>query len=668
MAEPTPSSQKSPPLTHREKLFSYQHPSLQRKSSLPAPKPTPPLHFLDRHLSKSLILKRVELLPFLHTEVFAGLNSFSKELDALRDPQFRLPFWASTMTRGAGASDIIGYRFECVESAPTKIASSLAFHPSEPDLWGWLRWINALVKTTSSLIVQDYASQNLLLEVAPPPPDELETFSRKHRDLLKRLRTHTALLTSCMVFCTDALPLMEEMERLGSMDVFPWRFDSDYSSDSREKTPPPDATEVPWTLPKSTGPRRSRRVRYQDVLKPAHTLQDIGVIERPEQNDSRYKPACDDYVQKAWVAAVRNDATAIIFDCGNFLRIGVRHRERQTLFLSSLIDIRTCKDPSYGGLWTALHVAIASDAMQRLPLLENALLGKRKSTVELEPHRPSKASKIDDPPSGGEELLLIDKAMAAYMDKFPVLAVFFRFDYLDSPAPLLLFQPDSERKTRYEPTEYLKVIAYKQLGSGSVGTPPTEKTKGSSTKAGRSSKPTKGKAKGAKPSSDSLTHRPFILKVAPTDTRARRLQHEVQVYRHLHDAGVSGIPSVLSYREGVNADLRVLMLSDAGRSLGYRMDSDKKVDLSAEAGAELKSILTAIHEAGVLHRDVRSWNIMEDDFGRVRFTDFDRSSFRGTGEDYQAEKERLDRFIAGEFVDKDDIIGADDLRRHRAPN
>ncbi|KAF8891165.1 hypothetical protein CPB85DRAFT_1441057 [Mucidula mucida] len=655
MAHPTPSSQNAPPLTHREKLFSYQHPSLQRKPSVPAPKPSPPLHFLDRHLSKSLILKRVKLLPLLQTEMFAGLDSFSKELDALEDTDFGIPFRASTMTR-VDAPAIIRYRSDGIEAAVTQIASSLVFHPSEPDLWQWLRWTKAPAKTMSSLIDQDYASQNLLLQVAPPPPDEVETFSRKHRNLLERLRRNTALLTSYMVFCTDALPLMKDMDRLGSMDVFPWRFDSEYSaSGSREKALPPDASEVPYTLPKSTGPRRSRRVRYQEVPKPANNPQDIGVNERPGQKDTRYQPVCDDYVQKAWVAAVRNDATAVLFDCGNFLRIGIRHRERQTLYLSSLIDIRTCKDPTYGGIWTALHVAIAADAVQRLPLLENTVLGKRKSTFELEPHCPIKAAKTHNPTSAQEELLSIDKAMAAYMEKFPVLAVFFRFDYLDSPAPLLLFSPDSKRKMRYEPTEYLKVIAYKQLGSGSV--------KGPVNKAGRS----KGKAKPAKATSESLPHRPFILKVAPTDTRARRLQHEAQVYRHLHDKGVSGIPSVLSYREGVNADLRVLMLSDAGRSLGYRMDSDKKVDLSAEAGVELKSILTAIHEAGVLHRDVRSWNIMEDDFGRVRFTDFDRSSFRGTSEDYQAEQERLDRFIAGEFVDKDDIIGADDLRRRTEP-
>ncbi len=84
------------------------------------------------------------------------------------------------------------------------------------------------------------------------------------------------------------------------------------------------------------------------------------------------------------------------------------------------------------------------------------------------------------------------------MEKLPVLAIFFTFDYLDSPAPLLLFSPDSERKMCYAPTEYLKVIAYKQLGSGSVGDvyraliepdgPSTEHVKGPLTKAHRAKK------------------------------------------------------------------------------------------------------------------------------------------------------------------------------------
>ncbi|KAF9040267.1 hypothetical protein BDZ89DRAFT_1035190 [Hymenopellis radicata] len=670
----------------RQKLFEYNPPSVERKGSLPAPKPTAPLHFLDRHLSESLMLKRVKILPSLHVELLAVLESVSEKLDTVNDARLLITRAGYTAAKGADARSLIRYRMDGIEGAVTKLASSLVFHSSQPELMSLLQWLHALAHTEFGPIIEEYASQNLVLHVVDPPPYELEALSRKNKDTLQRLRKHTQQLTSCMVFCTDALPVMEDMERLDSIDVFPWRLDSDYCGDSLERSPPPDALEVPWTLPQETGPRRSQRVRHQKTPERVSNQRDIGVVERPGQTDPHYKPACEDYIQKAWVHAVRIDATAVIFDCGNFLRIGIRHRQRQTLFLSSLIDIRTCKDPSYGSLWTALHIAIASDAVKRLPLLENALLGKRKSTYD-EPQRARKKSKTNKSSSS-------DDAMAAYMDTFPALAVFFRFDNLDSPAPLLLFRPDSDRKERYGPKEYLKIIAYKRLGSGSVGDvyraviepeSSSSDTKGSRlTKAGRSKGKAGSAAKKAREASEELAKRPFILKFAPTNARARRLEHEVGVYRHLRDAGVSGIPSLLSYREGVNADLRALMLSDAGRPLGHRMDRDKKVDCLLRHGmillidcseiiltwrfsVELKSILTAIHGAGILHRDVRSWNIMEDDLGQVRFTDFDRSSFRGTTEDYRAEQERLDRFIEGEFVDKDAIIGADDLRRHIAP-
>ncbi len=77
------------------------------------------------------------------------------------------------------------------------------------------------------------------------------------------------------------------------------------------------------------------------------------------------------------------------------MRIGIRHRERQTLYLSALIDIHSGKDPAYGGLWTAFHVFAVADAVQRVPLIESALLTKRKSTFD-EPRRPSKRLKADE--------------------------------------------------------------------------------------------------------------------------------------------------------------------------------------------------------------------------------------------------------------------------------
>ncbi len=144
--------------------------------------------------------------------------------------------------------------------------------------------------------------------------------------------------------------------------------------------------------------------------------------------------------------------------------------------------------------------------------------------------------------------------MTAFMNTFPALVIFFRLDNLNSPAPLLLLQPYSERKECYGPKEYLKIIAYKQLGLGSVGDvywaviEPKSSSSKLLTKAGWS----KGKgsvAKQLKDTSQGLPQLLFILKLAATHARAQHLEHKVEVYRHLRGAGVSGIPSLLLYRK-----------------------------------------------------------------------------------------------------------------------
>ncbi|KAF9040185.1 hypothetical protein BDZ89DRAFT_1060594 [Hymenopellis radicata] len=555
--------------THRDKFFDFNPPSLVR--SRPIPIPSAPLHFLDLHLSESLILKHLELLPSMHVELFDGLvDSFSEALDARRDSLFQLDESSSYGTdKGTDATKIVSLRRFGIELSLTRVASSLVVHPSQPGLGGTLSWSGAPWDTKPYIIDEQYMSQDIALYVRHPRLEELGRFTGRNREMIERLYRHTRQLTSSMIFCTDALPVLEDMSRLHGMK-FPWRFDCQYSG---------HASDVPWTLPKVEGPRRSHRVRAHDASKRISVDQDIAVLARSRDEGVEYTPVCEDYVQKAWVTAVKVDATFIVFDCGNYIRIGIRHRERQTLFLSSLIDIRSCKGPAHGGLWTAFHAFAIADAVQRVPLIENSLLTKRKSTFDA-PRRPSKRLRADD---GTADMSSIDKTMAAYMDGFPVLAIFFRFGHLDSPAPLLLFKPDAEHRSHYGPTEYLKIIAYKRLGAGAVGDmyqAVIEPGSISNTPKASSKTSKKNVAKG---SEKDLPHRPFILKIAPTDARARRLQHEVRIYKHLHDAGVSGIPSLLSYREALNADLRVLMLSDAGRPLGQRMDSERKVELSPKA-------------------------------------------------------------------------------------
>lgn len=60
-----------------------------------------------------------------------------------------------------------------------------------------------------------------------------------------------------------------------------------------------------------------------------------------------------------------DDTTFIIFHCGKYERIGVRHRGTGTLFLSSLIDVHGCRDPGYGKIQVGLYLLIIRDAMER---------------------------------------------------------------------------------------------------------------------------------------------------------------------------------------------------------------------------------------------------------------------------------------------------------------
>lgn len=64
----------------------------------------------------------------------------------------------------------------------------------------------------------------------------------------------------------------------------------------------------------------------------------------------------------------------ILFDCGNHIRIGIRHRQGQTLFLSDMIDVCSSDSPHYGKLIRGMYIAIAQDVLQRLSDKEEAEL------------------------------------------------------------------------------------------------------------------------------------------------------------------------------------------------------------------------------------------------------------------------------------------------------
>ena len=68
---------------------------------------------------------------------------------------------------------------------------------------------------------------------------------------------------------------------------------------------------------------------------------------------------------------MESDATLIIFNCGNYERIGFRCRKNQTLYLSDLVDVCAGSNPRYGQLQIGLYMIILQDALERVRSIKN---------------------------------------------------------------------------------------------------------------------------------------------------------------------------------------------------------------------------------------------------------------------------------------------------------
>ncbi|CAA7267694.1 unnamed protein product [Cyclocybe aegerita] len=78
-------------------------------------------------------------------------------------------------------------------------------------------------------------------------------------------------------------------------------------------------------------------------------------------------------LQQVWAEAVMNDATFLVIQAGNWEFIGVRARETQTLYLSSLIPVPGEISPPYNKVQLGLYIAAFADAIQRARKLDEIL-------------------------------------------------------------------------------------------------------------------------------------------------------------------------------------------------------------------------------------------------------------------------------------------------------
>ncbi|TFK58178.1 hypothetical protein BDN72DRAFT_884279 [Pluteus cervinus] len=309
-----------------------------------------------------------------------------------------------------------------------------------------------------------------------------------------------------------------------------------------------DAQNPPWKLPApeavihDSSRDRSTSKGHNGCISPGPP-----VGQRPSEFEKMQDSTPEGLAHHAWQLAVRNDATVIVFNCGNYERVGIRHRATQTLYLSKMIDISRFR-PSYAKLHLGLQMSIVKDVLDRHQRLQAtrptpSVLGKRsrkqKQKVNLDPKSKRlkmnalKAGAIDKVPltKGETKILWVE------LGKRHIALVQMCEGHLQSSVPAFCVRkggalssyglghvPRAQKKA-YKPSEYLTLTLDSTCGSGATATVHTAQLQ-IVLSDGR--KLTQG----------------VVVKVATSEDTKKRIRHEYKVYKHLWAHRVKRIPQV----------------------------------------------------------------------------------------------------------------------------
>ncbi|KAJ3510441.1 hypothetical protein NLJ89_g4668 [Agrocybe chaxingu] len=334
----------------------------------------------------------------------------------------------------------------------------------------------------------------------------------------------------------------------------------------------------------------------------------------------------------AWARAAVTDSTFIIFHCGRYERIGIRHRKTQTLYLSELVDTVLSSDPAYRALHIGLHLAIVKDLLDRKtshPVessVEDHFKRRRGSRPEDDVQR--KRQKLDSETTKGgnstDALKIGDVDLAEELESRMLALFYLDYGCYRSPAPSSFhrvapscsfvssvesFKPP-KRKSAYKPVHYFTLVLGPPLAEGAVGVGHPAEIIFVSTSRG------------------SIRNNNLVVKLAFGEAEREKMWHEYRIYQHMwRNKDMKGIVKVYGMFQDAETGTLALLMEHGGTSATRREAARSgQVDvlhLTSDERDSLEIALTSIHEAGVVHGDVRSDNILVDGSNRFRIIDFD---------------------------------------------
>ncbi|KAJ7236886.1 hypothetical protein B0H12DRAFT_1327202 [Mycena haematopus] len=624
-----------------------------------SPDLTMPIHsFYNKHIDSRLSLDHVVSIPSLVTDLACVVSEYSA--DALNKGLYlkRLPRPPERFSHpefaGPGAGDVAKYYSKYAAQFSAAVTTKLFLIPTLPtwkpniywDQFGPQYGVPTAVDETGSLAFTATEGKPEFFGGADFIAEDMLDDVQKALNFVPRMGTWIFLTVS------------PESESLLT----------DLGPTSSSRPIPRDASSTPWSIPSLAKPgdppvlavpKRSKR------LKKAATSVRVEVAPRvapPASSRSKkstphtsLKVTPEALLQLGWARAVEKDSTLIIFNCGNYERIGVRHRETRTLYLSDLIDVTSCKDPGYVKIQSGVFISLTLDAMCRAKDAERAReppqtsprrSSRKRSGTEtrIEPENKPKRRKMVAEKDSEDE----NQTASRLVGQRNLMLLHLDYDFYHSPipasyirsTPFLVPSGSSEGqspprlKRAYQQHEYFNVILSSALGDGATGI-----VHGAIFRA-------------AVDQGGETLERKVVVKFAILKDQQRRLRREYGVYRHLTARGVGGIPEVYGIFDDLEGGPVALVMSHSGKTL---------VELMPEDGGTLDSVLTpaqrnrfitivqGIHDAGVRHCDIRLENLMLTEKGEPVIVDFDRAKFNPSASEKQTEMDIIQGLMRDEY-------------------
>ncbi|TFK66386.1 hypothetical protein BDN72DRAFT_961819 [Pluteus cervinus] len=666
----------------RDKIFSFSFPVLaqplkfQKDRRLIGPSP---FTFFDRHVNESQRLKRVAPLSTLADDLIRKVDDRLAELEGSGDGP--LPVRSHTVGKVQSLVDMvpppdqeITPYFTIKRLRQSLSASCLPFvshwilHPRAP------RYELALSfnrKQMSELppCRPDDPREDFTMRFLPPggiQSDILSSIDDLVRGTLEEWHDRDLGTWILLPLAPDSEQLLRSLDQLFTLSVLPSPISSIAGLPIIVDDKPPfyDADITPWTLPaldSSPGSKESfcavtPASNGHGAIYPPALSKDFSRSKFEEMKE----PTAEALVHHAWRLAVQQDTTIIVVNCGNYERIGIRHRGTRTLYLSDIIDVTK---PGYGKLHLGILMAVVDDALNRYRVyrekhpvsLATKRILKRARKTEIVGNsglRRSKRQRMNTLLSKSQDHHPLSKqdtqTLWREVNQRSILLLQFSGGGLNSSRPtgclrkgrsLSPFTPAPEElplhglKDSYQPNEYFTLTLDWDNSNGLTGQVFT------------------GQLQVSLPSGRALS-RSVVAKIATYAEARERVRHEYRVYQHLWAHNIKRIPEIYGLFEDMDDLVTMIVMERAACTFRQRepITKENKGGLREVPPSDkltIMEVVEAMHKAGVVHDDLRPDNLVLAQDGKPMVIDFDRSTLHPTDDLKDIERRHIENLLSG---------------------